>query len=47
MTRVCGIRSFVLVNPIDPLAATLARRTGGIPADRASWHVRVAARASQ
>jgi hypothetical protein len=33
MTRVCGIRSFVLVNLVDSLAATLARRTGAIPAD--------------
>jgi hypothetical protein len=33
MTRVCGMRSFVLVNPIDSVAATLARRTGAIPAD--------------
>jgi hypothetical protein len=47
MTRACGFRSFVLVNPIDSLAATLARRTGADPADRASWHVRASARASQ
>ena len=47
MTRVCGIRSFVLVNPIDSLAAMLTRRTGGIPTDRASRHVRVAALTSQ
>ena len=33
MTRVCGIRSFVLVDPIDSLAATLMRRMGAIPAD--------------
>jgi hypothetical protein len=47
MTRACGIRSFVLVITIDSLAATLPRRTGADPADRASWHVRASARASQ
>jgi hypothetical protein len=47
MTRARGIRSVVLVKTIDSLAATLLRRTGADPADRASWHVRASARASQ
>jgi hypothetical protein len=47
MTRARGIRSVVLVNTIDSLAASLSRRTGADPADRASWHVRASARASQ
>jgi hypothetical protein len=46
MTRARGIRSFVLVNRIDSLAATFPRRPGADPADRASWHVRASARAS-
>jgi hypothetical protein len=47
MMRARGNRSVVLVNTIDSLAATLSRRTGGDPVDRASWHVRASARASQ
>jgi hypothetical protein len=46
MTRACGIHSFVLVDPIDSLAATLPRRTGANPADRASWDVRASAPAA-
>jgi hypothetical protein len=47
MTRACGIRSFLLVNPIDSLAATLSRCMGADPGDRASWRVRASARTSQ
>jgi hypothetical protein len=36
----------MLVKPIDSLAATLPRRMGADPADRASWHVRASARGS-
>jgi hypothetical protein len=47
MTRTCGIRSFVLVNAIDFFAATLPRRAGAKPVDRANWRVRASAHSSQ